>query len=494
MSLPQTVLRTIREGSLLSPGDRVGVALSGGADSVALLRILEILRPSLGVTLVVAHFDHCLRGPDSDADSAFAAELARSLGLKFVLDREDVAAVATRNKWNLEDAARRLRYAFFQRLVDQGQATRIAVAHTADDQAETVLARLFRGTGPAGLAEIYPVAGAVVRPFLGVRRQDLREFLEGLGQPWREDASNLDMSRQRARIRQQLLPVLERDFSARIVDRLSEAARLSREQEEFWCALVEERFRALVRATPDSLSIDVAELFSPLVLNSGVLKPEGQASAESSRGMGGPAAPRRVLTERLIRRLYQGVRGELRDLGAIHVEQVIHLARECTSGHRVELPGGICVERSFNRLVFPIRAPRSKPLAYQYAIELPEFGVATVPVPELGACFSLKVVDWPTEQRDTKSVHFPLDAALLGGDLLLRNWKPGDAYRPRGHQKTRKLKEMFLAARIPSRERRTWPLLVSEGRVIWARGLPPAEEFCAGAQTRFGVVIEESRL
>ena len=179
--LEQSVLANIRTSRMLAAGNRVGVAVSGGADSVALLRLLDRLRDELGITLTVVHFDHALRGAESDADAAFVAELANTFNLEFVAAREAVGAEAARQGWNQEDAARRLRYAFFERVISQGKATHIAVAHTADDQAETLLAHLMRGTGPTGLAGIYPVAGAVVRPLLGTRREILRVYLRANG-------------------------------------------------------------------------------------------------------------------------------------------------------------------------------------------------------------------------------------------------------------------------------------------------------------------------
>ena len=154
-----------------------------------------------------AHFDHRLRGAESDADAEFVAGLAREHGLEYICEREDVAAAAALHRLNLEDAARRLRYAFFQRIVEQGRATRVAVAHTADDQAETVLARLFRGTGPSGFAGIHPVLGSIIRPLLGIRREDLREYLRAASaNPGARISPISDLSRQRAQIRAQLLP------------------------------------------------------------------------------------------------------------------------------------------------------------------------------------------------------------------------------------------------------------------------------------------------
>jgi tRNA(Ile)-lysidine synthase len=486
-SIENRVLETIRHAQMLMPGDRAGVAVSGGADSVALLRMLEALRERLGITLVVVHFNHRLRGAESDADAGFVQDLACARNLEYIAGCEDIAAAAAAHKWNLEDASRRLRYAFFERVISEGRATRIVVAHTADDQAETVLAHILRGTGPAGLAGIYPAVGSVVRPLLGERRDHLREYLRQLGQNWREDSTNRDLSRQRARIREQLLPLLERDFSPRAVDQLSRLAGLAREEETFWNALVTDRFEALVRADNAKLLIRVHDLLAPLDLSS---------AAE-------PGALR-TLTERLIRRLYRELRGSPGGLTEVHVAQVIHLARTSGSGSRAELPGGILVERNFGELVFS-RARRTGYLAhgsetvpaenaYLYVVSLPAHGVATVLVPELNRRFCLKVIDWSVSERDTKRGSAVLDAKLLREPLILRSWRPGDAYRPQGRRRLKKLKEMFLAGRVPSRDRACWPVLESCGRVAWARGLPPADEFCVREGTQAGVVIEEVQL
>jgi tRNA(Ile)-lysidine synthase len=487
------VLDAIRRTGMVFPGDRVAVAVSGGADSVALLRLLAGLRDSLGITLLVVHFDHALRGAESEADAQFVAALSRDLGLEYICEREDVAAAAAQQRLNLEDAARRLRYAFFLRIVEQSRATRVAVAHTADDQAETVLARLFRGTGPAGLAGIHPVLGPIVRPLLATRREELRDYLRGLGQPWREDLTNFDLSRQRARIRGQLLPLLERDFSPGIVSHLSDLARLSREEQQFWNELVEDRFGALVREDRGRFTVQICDFLSPLDLLTG--------SSASALRAPGPAL--RSLTERLVRRLYEGVRGNCQDLTAEHVEQVIHLATECVSGSRIDLPGGVVAERNFGSLVFGKTAgePRAgrgaetanARLAYQYVVSPPNIGSTAISVPELGTCFLLKVIDWSSTERDTNSED-TLDADLLKSTLTLRNWQPGDRYRPRGHRQKRNLKQLFLARRVPKSDRGNWPVIECGGSIVWVRGMPLAGDFCAGDRTKRGLRIEEGRL
>lgn len=491
--LEQSVLASVQSSRMLAAGDRVGVAVSGGADSVALLRLLDRLRDDLGVTLAVVHFNHQLRGAESEGDAAFVAELAGSFGLELLIARQDVGAEARRQGWNLEDAGRRLRYAFFERLIEEGQTTHIAVAHTADDQAETVLAHLIRGTGPTGLGGIHPLAGAIVRPLLGTRREILREYLRANGQTWREDSTNRDVRRTRARIREQLLPVLERDFSGAIVDHLSELARLAREEEIFWDALVEDRMQALAQMHGDEIHVAVDALLRPLILQMG-------ASENLTSPKCNQPGPLRMLTERLVRRLYEGARGHRRELGANHVEQVVQLASGSSSGHYVELPGGIIVRRTFGELIFSLReaaelsggdgtAKRAK--TYQYVVSLPLCETATISVAELGKCFRLKVIDWPVTESDTKRDASALDADLLRSPLILRNWRPGDAYRPQGRRHELKLKSMFLAGRVPSGERAAWPVLESGGRVIWAQGMPAADDFRARENTRTGVVIEE---
>jgi tRNA(Ile)-lysidine synthase len=178
----------------------------------------------------------------------------------------------------------------------------------------------------------------------------------------------------------------------------------------------------------------------------------------------------------------------------------MHLAGGSSSGHHVQLPGEITVRRSFDELIFSQRdaiqrstsdGTTKQATAYEYIVSLPLYESATVSIPELGKCFRLKVIDWPETESDTKKDANVLDADLLRSPLILRNWRPGDAYRPHGQRHERKLKSMFLAGRIPSGERAAWPVLESGGRVIWAQGMPAAEDFRAKENTRAAVIIEE---
>jgi tRNA(Ile)-lysidine synthase len=327
------------------------------------------------------------------------------------------------------------------------------------------------------------------------RREELREYLRAIGQTWREDSSNSDTTRLRAGIRARLVPVLTTEFSPAITDHLSTLARLAREEGEFWDAIVEARFLELARAEAGALTIDSSSLLSPLDVANAVTTL--RAVSKDIR-----FSPFRALTERLVRRLYKGIRGGLRELTSEHVEKVIRLATSGASGSRVQLPGRVTVAKEFCAIVF--RATEMKQsvggaggtleesVSYHYQIERPANGQATVSVPELGTSICLKVIDWSKRERDTKRDTVALDADLMHFPLVLRNWTPGDAYRPKGRRDERKLKQLLLASRVSASNRAGWPVLESDGRIVWALRMPPSADFLVSAATRVGLVIEDA--
>lgn len=324
------------EQKQLRAGMRVGAAVSGGADSVALLLLLTELRAELGLVVSAVHFNHRLRGKASDSDERFVAKLAEKLGITLHVGRGDVAAKAKRERANLEDAARRARYAFFARLAGQGVVDVIATAHTMDDQAETVLAHMLRGTGIAGLAGIHPVAGCVVRPLLGVRRADLRAYLRGRRQSWREDATNQDIAKNRARMRKKLLPMLEKQFNPAVVEHLAALADRAREQASFIDNLASHAFETHVKMTENGAEIAVADL----------LKPLGTGNAESQA----------VLRARLIAKVADRVKRRPGQILAGHLEAVLKLTTSGEVGKRVQLPGGMDAVKTRETILFVKRA------------------------------------------------------------------------------------------------------------------------------------------
>jgi tRNA(Ile)-lysidine synthase len=488
-ALAKRLLENLKRRGVLQPGMRVGVAVSGGADSVALFLLLLEIREQLGIVLSVVHFNHKLRGRASNADEQFVAKLAEKHKLPFHLDSADVAAKALKEKSNLEDAARRARYDFFARLAARGDLTHVAVAHTADDQAETVLAHLLRGTGLAGLGGIHQVVGHVVRPLLGFRRADLRAYLKSKKQAWREDATNRDTAKLRARIRKQLLPLLEKKYQPAVVPHLAALAELAREDESLLKHFVEERHSAVVKQSESGVRIEIDDL----------LAADSIPRFNDASGVSEPFA--NALAKRVVRRIVQQVKRKPGELGAKHVDAVLEFAKRGQNGKSLSLPGGVEVRRERSALLFLPRslgknsfaAKKTQSLEYRYNVDLTEHG-ARVQIAKLNCAFRFRVIDWPRKRGETSGRGAVLDRNRLHVPLVVRNWQPGDKLQPLGHANPHKLKRLLNEKRVSRWERAGWPVLTSGGVVAWARGFPVAAEFAANERTQSAIVIAEEQL
>jgi tRNA(Ile)-lysidine synthase len=500
-SLARRLLAPLKKWEMFRAGERVGVGVSGGADSVALLMLLLELRDRLGIVLGVAHLNHGLRAKASDTDEKFVRQLAAKHGLEFHGESVDVAARAKREKANLEDAGRRARFDFFSQLVAKGKLDHVAVAHTADDQAETVLAHILRGTGLAGLGGIHPETESVVRPLLGVRRAELRAYLRGKKQKWREDATNQDTERTRARIRKKLLPLLKKQFQNGVVEHLCSLAEFAREDEEFLELLAREHCERVARRTEIDGRISVKDLLQPI--QGQKLYTKGAESAEITEKKNQAA-----LTKRMLRRLIEERKIGTGQITAQHIAAVLDLARFGENGKAVQLPGGLDVRRERDDVVFrtnssrPARrnggkrgAEKTPAVEYEYKIDFDNLrkGEADLRVPQAGCVFRLRVIDWPANRGETKESGAVLDRDRLRLPLVLRNWRFGDKLQPAGHQKAHKLKRLLNEKRVNRWARDGWPVLTSGGVLVWARGFPAAAEFAANEGTRTGILIAEEK-
>jgi tRNA(Ile)-lysidine synthase len=326
--LLQQVRRTIRRHDLCPQGTRVLVALSGGSDSVALTLILRELAAHGGFTLVsVAHFNHGLR-PTAARDEEFCREFAATLGLPLVVDSADVQGYAAAQRLSVEEAARRARYAFLHRAAADAGAERIAVGHTRDDQAETVLLKLIRGAGLTGLAGIYPRNGALIRPLIDVSRGDLRAYLATLRAGWVDDESNEDLDNPRNRIRHRVLPELDRAYGGATAGAIARAASLAREDGQWLDEVAARRYEEIAVRRPEGIEIESSAL-----------------SRE-------PLPLRRRLVLQGLRTIARG-----REVGVDHVDAALGvLAGDCPG---VDLPG-TRVELRRGKLVLIEQAPPPK--------------------------------------------------------------------------------------------------------------------------------------
>ncbi len=457
MKIVAAVRAAIVRDRLIRKGTRVLVACSGGSDSVALLHILAELGPEMGFDVATAHFNHRLRAA-ADADERFVRRAARDLGPPIVVGRRDVRAYARRRKRNIEEAARELRYAFLERSARRLKADVIATGHTLNDQAETLLMRLLRGSGPRGLSGIFPsVGGRIVRPLLGVSRAEIRAYCRARGLSFREDETNRDRRFLRNRIRMDLIPYLERRFEPRALRALGRTARVLRDEDAALEPPTRRAAKRLVRGSGRSVELDAAGL------------------ARLPAGLG----------RRVVRAYFEKLRGGLRRLTFEDVEAV----RTLSEGAVRVLPGGLRLRRTADRIkIGPVpRAPLPARPTYSYAWD----GRIRLTVPESRFVFRgrrsrkrPRAADFDDRSRafcDADSLRFPLTVGSRKG---------GDRYRPLGAPGTKKLKEILRAKAVSAALRVSLPIIRSAGEIVWAPGLPVAEKFKVSRETRTVFAIE----
>jgi tRNA(Ile)-lysidine synthase len=464
-TLLDEVAATISRYRMFAPGQRVGIAVSGGADSVCLLHVLRELAPRWDLRCRVLHLNHKLRGRESDADTEFVRGLSAEFGFPFSLREVDVAAAAG----NLEEAAREARVAFFRDEIATN-VDRVALGHTRSDQAETVLFRFLRGAGTAGLAGIRPVTEfGLVRPLIAVARAQVEQFLTGHGIPWREDATNRSLEFARNRIRHELLPRLATDWNPAIVQALAQTADWALAEESYWAAEIG-RLAAQLEAA-------------------GHLREEGRAVLlETGCLRDLPLA----VARRLVRRAMEMVKGDLAAIEFAHVNQVLLLA-DSTEGHgRFQSPD-LDIIRSFNwlRLCKSAHAPGLETRNYAFVAPIP----SVLGIPGANFAVSLEVFEKSRDHNVCDCVYNKgmvwVDQERLSGPLVLRNWRPGDRYLPSGAGAEQKIKTLFQNFRIPLWERRYWPVLTDGESIIWARRFGPAACVAAHPGSRRLLKIEE---
>jgi tRNA(Ile)-lysidine synthase len=497
------------------------VAVSGGIDSVALLRLLLELRRELGVVLSVVHFNHKLRGAESDADQDFVEKLAREHGLEFYCESGDTAQLAAEEHSGLEAAARELRYQFFGRILGSGEDSgtsgakapfqrgnqqrfpdKIATGHTLDDQAETVLMRLIRGTGLRGLGGIYPrivveaedgggeSAGEIMRPLLGLRRQELESYLREIKQPWREDSTNSDSKFTRNRIRKLVLPLLARDFNPAVAETLSELAEIARDEEDYWDNEISGWLGTVVQWSPPEWIREMPGFSDPQALIQ--IRPSlleshapGPHQAEFSRRIeeanhaianASVSRPWLLTEPRAVQRRVLKAIGEHAGvpLEFKHIEAILRFAAEDGPlGKELSLPLGWKVIREAEAIVFVTPDLRhAEPIPdYEYPMLVPGRAL----VPELGVVIEALRVSPDSSDAEYNPQQL-LNAKLLPERLIVRNWRPGDRYWPAHTKSPKKVKELLQDKHVAVPGRRLWPVVLGGSEIVWMRGFAvPAE-------------------
>ncbi len=419
---------------MLSSGEKVVVGVSGGADSIALLHILSELK-DLNLDITAAHLNHGIRAEAAERDSEFVERAATDLGLRYEHKKVDTLAYKEEKKLSLEDAARELRYEFFDEVREKLGASKVATAHTKDDQAETVLMRLLRGSGLRGLSGIPPVSrGYLIRPLLYFNRSEIEEYLQSKGVEWVEDSTNTSLEFLRNRVRQELIPVLT-EYNPQLTDTLTRTADILRSYEEFISAEVEKLFK---------------EIFDE---NS---KREFLGSLDAFRN-----SPRSLRLS-CLRLAIERMSKNLNAVSYTHVTAADDfLLSDSTSGE-IEFPGGTVIAKGYDKFLVTEKSRLSDEFSYVIdspgKLSFPEFEVEIEPI----------ISDTPAS-RDEKTVYF--SAHSIEFPIQVRSFKPGDKFMPLGMNKFKKVQDYFTDVKLPRFLRCRVPIFITKGEIFWIGGM-----------------------
>jgi tRNA(Ile)-lysidine synthase len=452
MFIEQKVKATNQRHGLLSSGDRVLVAVSGGPDSVVLLHLLHELGDEFQLCLEVAHLQHGIRGEEAKEDARFVAELAESLDLPFHLKEINLPEMKSRaGKGNLEALARAERYRFFAEVIRARNLDKVATAHTQDDQAETVLMWMLRGTGMKGMGGMSPrqqvrIADVdspevltVIRPLLEVSKSEILEYLAEKGLTYRVDRSNQDQVLLRNWIRSELIPKIQERVDNSLAARLSQQAQLLRDEDVFLESFARGRFDAI----------------------------------HDPKGLGRQALLRepRALQRRILRLWIEQARGHLRGIDFVHTDALLRLIEEGPVQGRLAIPGGWELVREYESLKLEKPSRGLKKICYDYPFEIG----TTLCIHEAGIEFRSERISRSQISLKADLMEAIFDVSYLTGPLRVRNFRHGDRFQPLGMTGHKKIKDLFIENRVPQSIRAKWPLLAMGEEILWIPGYGRSE-------------------
>ena len=420
------VQKTIEKNNMLKNGDKVIVALSGGADSVALLFVLCHLKKEYNLTLYALHVHHGIRGEEADEDCSFCMDLCSKMGVELFIKQYDVPEMADEMGISEEEAGRNARYDAFEEMTFLLGADKVAVAHNMNDDAETVIMRLSRGTGMKGLCGIAPTRDNIIRPLINCSRAEIEKYLEGENAAYRTDSTNLEDDYTRNRIRHNVLPVLENEVNSGAVANIAYASQMLAEEEDFIEGYAFESYeRCLVFQSEDKIELDAKKL-TPL--HSAVKK-------------------------RVIRIAFEKISGKMKDVGRNHIESVLDIFAGET-GRSIMLPYGIVAEKSYNKAMLKKASGEKE---FLYVVEGETY------IEECGIFVSVSA-----EKDLTADESKCFDGEKIQGQIFARSRKDGDRLCINKDGRSKKIKDILIDMKIPREEREKTVVIGSENGILWA--------------------------
>jgi len=448
MVLPK-VKKIIEKYGMISPGDKVLVAVSGGPDSICLLHILDRLAKEMDLSLHIVHINHGIRKRESKREEKFVSDLAHRMGLAISVESLDVPSYARRKKLTVEEAARDLRYKVFESLAKKIGAKRIALGHTSSDQVETVLMHLLRGSGPQGLSGISPVRKSgstlIIRPLIEISREEILDYLKKNNLAFCLDSSNRRIEYFRNKIRLKLLPFLRENYNKNIDDALLRLSEILKEENAYWEKVVERVLHKIVSLESGKILVDLRRFLRYNV-----------------------AVQRRVLYS-----VFGGI------VSLRQIEAIRSLAHKSPQGKRINLGKRFSVRKEGDFLIFST-FPERRIRKFTYPIRVP----GKNEIEGLNLTVNTRIVDFhPISDRETNTAYFDVDKINLKG-LMLRNRREGDCFRPFGLRGTKKLSDFFIDRKIARHLRDYVPLLVEGDDILWVVGFRRADKARITEDTR----------
>ncbi len=448
------ILKTIKQYSMLKANDSVLVGVSGGADSIALLMILNTLTKKIPIKLTVGHLNHMIRGDKAEQEAGFVKSISEYLNIDCILGERDVPLLKKNKKISMQEAAREARYEFFFEAAKKINAQKIALGHNADDQAETLIMRLLRGSSLKGLCSIPPVRDNIIRPLISVKREEIEFYLKNLNQPYIKDESYKELNYLRNRVRHHLIPMLREHYNPETVSTLSKTAEMLRNDYDFI----------------DSRSHDWVSRYSE-ELNSEIYCNINNLLNQSPSQWG-----------RFIIKMVEKIQGNTRKVSYKHIEEVKELIKSKRPSGFTRLPCNLYVLREYHNLVFTKKHPFAGiPFLYKYD-KIPNI----IHINEINR--TLKLKEYSSDSISILKGKISDNEALFDLNktvfpLTVRNWSEGDRFSPEGLGGSKKVKNFFSDLKIPARLRKQIPLLLFGDKIAWICGCRTDEHFKVDKKT-----------